>query len=136
MLTSRWTSADASQLFLCAFVVTLPTATTLKITHDARKRKVEEDMRKFLEDIEKVTGDLNQSMTSIPRLLIEGHQEHAAEPEAMELSARGIAMLQSLAYVSGKEKLGKVIDSSETEGMNASPDVWGKVRNVLSRLFS
>lgn len=135
LLIFRWTSADASQLFSCAFVVTLSTATTLKITHDARKRKVEEDMRKFFEDIERVTGNLNQSINSIYILLIEDHQENATEAEAMEMSARGISMLQSLDYVSGEEKLGKVIDSSEPEGSNISPDVWGKVRNVLSRLF-
>ena len=50
----RWTSADASQLFLCAFVVTLPMATTLKVKEDIRKRKLEEDMSEFLKDLEQV----------------------------------------------------------------------------------
>jgi hypothetical protein len=60
MADIRWTSANASQLFLCAFVVTLPMATTLKIKEDIRKRKLEEDMTSFLNDLELVLNKSGQ----------------------------------------------------------------------------
>jgi len=49
---ARWTSADASQLFLCAFVIPIPFATTLKIKQDSRRRELEGEMAKFLKDLE------------------------------------------------------------------------------------
>ena len=52
MINIRWTSADASRLFLCAFAVTVPVATTLKYKESDRKRKLEEDMSKFLQDVD------------------------------------------------------------------------------------
>ena len=58
----RWTSADGSQLFLCAFLITLPVATTLRVKEDSRKRKLE-DMNNFLKDLDYVSK--NPGKTSI-----------------------------------------------------------------------
>lgn len=58
----RLTSADSTQLFLCAFVVTAPVATTLKIQHEARKRFVEEKVENFRKEIETIMGEESQSI--------------------------------------------------------------------------
>ena len=65
LLTDRWTSADASQLFLCAFLVTIPTATTLKITHDTKKRKLQDDMQTFLIDLQTISAELDKGIFSL-----------------------------------------------------------------------
>ena len=53
----RWTSADASQLFLCAFLITLPVATTLRVKENSRKRRLEEDMNHFLRDLDRISNN-------------------------------------------------------------------------------
>ena len=42
-----------SYFFFCAFV-TIFTAKTLKMTHEAKRNKLREDMRKFLRDVENI----------------------------------------------------------------------------------
>jgi hypothetical protein len=38
-------------------------ATTLKITHEAKRQKLEEDIKKFLKDFENISSDSNQRST-------------------------------------------------------------------------
>lgn len=61
-LIFRWTSADAMQLFLCAFVVTFPLSTTLKITQEAKRRKLKEDVNKLIKDIEHLSEESYQGI--------------------------------------------------------------------------
>jgi hypothetical protein len=54
----RCTSVDASQLFLCAFVVTLPTATTLKVAYEVKRKALEsamQDVIELLSEVEEVS---------------------------------------------------------------------------------
>lgn len=53
----RFTSADATHLFLCGIVIGAPKATTLKISHEVRKIKLEARMHEFKSQLNAVLGD-------------------------------------------------------------------------------
>src|SRR2546423_974111 len=53
----RWTSADATQLFLYAFIVTLPTATTMKLAYEAKRKALGNRMEDFLAQIEQASRE-------------------------------------------------------------------------------
>jgi len=53
---SRLTSADATHLFLCGFVVTAPNATTLKIAHEVKRKRLEDRMQDFINQMKKTSG--------------------------------------------------------------------------------
>jgi hypothetical protein len=53
----RYTSADAFQFFLCAFVVSLPTTTTLKIAYEVKGKALESEMQELLDVLSKVGPD-------------------------------------------------------------------------------
>lgn len=56
----------------------------------------------------------------------------------LNLSARGMDILESLACVDGDPELKKMYNLSLKDGFieaNTSVDLWVKVRNALSRLF-
>jgi hypothetical protein len=119
---------------LCAFVITLPTATTLKITHDARKRKLGEDLRKFVEDIECVSEQDQRTLTTTRLTVVinPGPREAAM----LKLSERGIGILQSLACISGEEELGgELALEGRAKSVETSIGFWLKARNVLSSWF-
>jgi len=52
----RLTSADATHLFLCGIVVTAPAATTLKITHEMKRKRVEASIQEFMSEINIIAG--------------------------------------------------------------------------------
>ena len=54
---SSWTSADATNLFLCGFVVTAPMATTFKITYKSKKKALEGRMNVFIDQLNDVSPD-------------------------------------------------------------------------------
>jgi len=53
----RLTSADATHLFLCGVIVTAPAATTLKITHEKRRKRVEASIQEFMCQINIISED-------------------------------------------------------------------------------
>jgi len=53
----RLTSADATHLFLCGIIVTAPVATTLKITHEMRRKRVEASIQEFMRQTDFILGD-------------------------------------------------------------------------------
>ena len=60
----RSTSVDATQLFLCAFVVSLPTATTLKITYEVKRKALQREMQEFIDMLTRTEEDAEQHGTT------------------------------------------------------------------------
>jgi hypothetical protein len=54
MAEGRYTSVDAAQLFLCAFVVTLPTAITMRITYENKRKALESEMYEVMDLVTQV----------------------------------------------------------------------------------
>jgi hypothetical protein len=54
---------DATHLFLCAFVVTLPTATTLKSKHEAKRKALEGEMQDFVDTLTRFEADAERRGT-------------------------------------------------------------------------
>ena len=52
LLSARWTSVDAAQVFLCAFVISLPTATTVRTRFEERKRKALAELKDLIIELE------------------------------------------------------------------------------------
>ena len=108
-------------------MVTLPTATTLKIKHDVRKRKLEDDLNNFLREL------LRTILNSAPLIVDEPEDNQNKE----ELSTRGISILRSLAILDGERELVKREEGMEVDetSKEKNTSVWLKVRDKLSRFF-
>lgn len=123
---------DACQLFLCAFVVTLPTATTLKITQEAKKQRLEESLTEFLAEIE---SEQQQRNTELAPLIVDEHEQK----RMIELSARGMSILRGLAAIEGETALVKRDKEMESEGIGSNEGSpvsrWLKIRNMFSGWF-
>jgi cysteine sulfinate desulfinase/cysteine desulfurase-like protein len=107
----------------------------LKITHDARKRKLEEDLRKFVGDMERITEQDQRMYLRLiaARLTIVINSKHG-EATILKLSDRGIGILRSLACISGeKELVNELVLEGRAKSTEMSVAFWLKVRNVLSR---
>ena len=61
----RLTSADATHLFLFGVIVTAPAATTLKITHEMRRKRVEACIQEFTSQINIMSGDARYAFMKV-----------------------------------------------------------------------
>jgi len=61
----RYTSVDATHLFLCAFVVSLPTATTLKIKYEAKRKALQGGMQEFVDMLTRTEEDAVRHGTTV-----------------------------------------------------------------------
>ena len=110
----------------------------MKITHEGKKQKLMGDLEQFLADVERVSAEQRQR-TSLPSAALRIDIDAFGDIGIMELSARGISILQNLATLDGEPELRRkdkgleVERSSENE--NTSLNLWLKVRNVFSRWF-
>lgn len=113
-------------------MVTLPTATTLKITQEAKKQRLEESLTEFLAEIE---SEQQQRNTELAPLIVDEHEQK----RMIELSARGMSILRGLAAIEGETALVKRDKEMESEGIGSNEGSpvsrWLKIRNMFSGWF-
>ena len=54
---SRLKFADATHLFLCGLIVTVPTATSLRLAHQAKTKSLEERMTDFMKRMHRLSEE-------------------------------------------------------------------------------
>lgn len=128
-------------------------ASTLKVKEDIRKRKLEEDMLKFLRELERVSENLDLSIGPIHvgltldtgRLGVKDGEDVTGsgnETDILELSARGILILRGLASISGEQELSNELNRLRLGtlggyiGERDTPaGFWRKARNIFAGMF-
>lgn len=121
---------------------------------EIRKRELEDDMRKFLDDLERLSGNSDKSTGPKCGTLIEDTKGLGVEEgmdvvgvcgdiDLLELSARGISILQGIVCINGEQELGGEVNRlslKTSDGRIQDPDtpagLWSKVRNIFTHIFS
>jgi len=130
---SSWTSADATTLFLCGFVVTVPMAKTFKITYKSKRTAREGRMKVFIDQLNNVSPDTG--MYSVQTHAI---WELEINDALEDMSRTGIGIPRDLAIVAAAEASNNSAAENgrnDTETLSGLKSFWGGVSNVFGRLF-
>lgn len=124
LLSTRWTSVDATQLFLCALVVPISTATTMKLRHEERKRKAMTDLNQLITEIE----ELRQN-PRIRRLRFFLILTLVSEVDVEALSARIINEVYHVVAVDADRDLGITVVGNDVDGAERS--LWKRFKELV-----
>ncbi len=120
-------------------MVTLPTATTLKLKHEAKRKALEggmQDVMELLAQIEKASETSGTvSWKAVKLISVDGTPSSAESLH--QLSAKGISMLKNLAIITAEDELCKETDGErmKREQMLSETGVWRSIKDLFGKVF-
>jgi len=126
-LSSSWTSVDAAQVFLCAFVISLPTATTVRARFVERKRKALAELKDLITELEGLCSNPSRRMIREFVFLI-----LVSEVDAEDISERVISGVQDVVALDANCELGMQIIEDDTR--EQEPSLWMRFKELIVKL--
>ena len=118
---------DAAELFLCAFVVSIPTASSMRRRHEERKRKAVTYLKQLITEMEELLADPSRGR---PRFFVV--LTLVAEVDVEELSARVINEVHHVVAVDADQELGRTVVEDDVDGEERN--LWKRFKELVAAL--
>jgi hypothetical protein len=118
---------DAAQVFLCAFVISLPTATTVRARFEERKRNALAELKDLITELEGLCSNPStRTLREFVFLIL------VTKVDAEDLSVRVIRGVQDVVALDADRELGMGI--VEDDACEEEPSLWMRFKELIVKL--